>query len=143
MESLSYKPNIEAVVERLGRLYARQAQDEVFASFEIPNAALDRFAAKYPTPFCDYPDPQERVAFWRDALAVHASLEDDSLPCAYLSEFDQGLYGGLVGAMYGSWRIRKTVGFRRWCRRCSRTGRNSTLYRNRARARGWNATGTR
>jgi hypothetical protein len=28
---------------------------------------------------------------------VHATLEDDSVPCAYLSEFDQGLYGGLVG----------------------------------------------
>jgi hypothetical protein len=97
METLSYKPNIGAVVERLQRLYTRQAQDEVFASFEIPNAALERFAARYPTPFCDYPDPEERVAFWRDALAVHASLEDDSVPCAYLSEFDQGLYGGLVG----------------------------------------------
>jgi hypothetical protein len=97
METLSYKPNAGAVVERLRRLYARQAQDEVFASFEIPNPALDRFAAQHPTPFCDYPDPHERVRFWQDALSVHATLEDDSVPCAYLSEFDQGLYGGLVG----------------------------------------------
>jgi hypothetical protein len=97
METLSYKPNVDQVLERLRRLYAREALDEVFASFEIPNPAMDRFAARYPTPFCDYPDPNERVEFWRDALSVHASLEDDSIPCAYLSEFDQGLYGGLVG----------------------------------------------
>ena len=24
-------------------------------------------------------------------------IEDDSLPCAYLSEFDQGIYGGMLG----------------------------------------------
>ncbi len=97
METLAYKPNVGEVVERLRKLYAREALDQVFASFEIPNPALERFAARYPTPFCEYPDPQERVAFWQDALAVHAALEDDSVPCAYLSEFDQGLYGGLVG----------------------------------------------
>lgn len=97
METLSYKPNVDQVVERLRRLYAREAPGEVFASFEVPNPAMERFAARYPTPFCDYPDPQERVAFWQDALSVHATLEDDSVPCAYLSEFDQGLYGGLVG----------------------------------------------
>ena len=30
-------------------------------------------------------------------LAERPAVEDDSMPCAYLSEFDQGLYGGLLG----------------------------------------------
>jgi hypothetical protein len=80
METLSYKPNAGAVVERLCRLYARQAQDEVFASFEIPNPALDRFAAQHPTPFCDYPDPHERVRFCRTHSPCTPHLRTTQFP---------------------------------------------------------------
>ena len=45
----------------------------------------------------DYPDPHGRIRFWDDLLRERRELEDDSIPYAYPSEFDQGLYGGLLG----------------------------------------------
>jgi len=97
MNTLTYKPNLDDVLERLGALYERRAVDRVFACFEIPSPAIDRFAEQYTDGFCDYPDLTERVAFWDELLAERAVLEDDSVPNAYLSEMDQGLYGGLFG----------------------------------------------
>ena len=97
MESLAYKPTAHEVFARLRLLHGRQAMDRVLASFSIPSAALAEFGRKYHEGFCDYPDPRERIAFWDRFFAERAALEDDSLPCAYLSEMDQGLYGGLLG----------------------------------------------
>ena len=94
---LAYKPTAGDVIERLRLLQSRQAMDRVFASFSIPSAALDEFGRKYREGFCDYPNPRERIAFWDKFFAERAAVEDDSLPCAYLSEMDQGLYGGLLG----------------------------------------------
>ena len=37
------------------------------------------------------------MAFWDELLAERAAIHDDSIPSAYLSEMDQGLYGGIVG----------------------------------------------
>jgi hypothetical protein len=37
------------------------------------------------------------LEFWEKHLQERAQVEDDSVPAAYLSEFDQGLYGALVG----------------------------------------------
>ena len=96
-DTLAYKPGAAAVVERLRALYERRAGDQIFALFELPTAALGRFAEKYTDPFCEYPDPEERIRFWQEHLAEHVAVEDDSIPSAYLSEMDQGLYGGLVG----------------------------------------------
>ena len=97
MLSLSYKPNAEAVLERLRLLYARQARDRVFAAMGVPSAALAEFRAGYEAGYCDYPEPSGRVAFWDKLLGERAALEDDSIPSAYLSELDQGLYGGVLG----------------------------------------------
>ena len=44
------------------------------------------------------PDLAERVRFWDDLFQERAAVNDDSMPAAYLSELDQGLYGGLLGA---------------------------------------------
>ena len=63
----------------------------------VPSPALDAFAARYPHAACDYPDPADRADFWDRLLRERAAIEDDALPSAYLSEFDQGLYGGLLG----------------------------------------------
>ena len=45
----------------------------------------------------EYPDPAERIRFWDAYQKEKTEVEDDSIPSAYLSEFDQGLYGALVG----------------------------------------------
>ena len=47
-QRLAYKPNLDETLERLRRLYSREAPDEVFATFEIPSAAVSRFAENYP-----------------------------------------------------------------------------------------------
>ena len=97
LSKLSYKPNYSEVLDRLRSLYSRQASDRIFATMSIPSEALKSFQAAYPDAECSYPDPRERADFWDRLYRERSTLEDDSLPCAYLSEFDQGLYGGLVG----------------------------------------------
>jgi len=97
METLAYKPHLEEVLARLRRLHERRAAEEIFAEMEVPSLALERFQEQYCEGFCDYPDPTERIAFWDDYCKERAALEDDSVPRAYLSEMDQGLYGGLLG----------------------------------------------
>lgn len=97
MDTLGYKRNLGDAVKRLRQLHARQGMDRVFASFAVPSPALEAFGRQYAHGFCEYPDPAERIAFWDRLLAERADLEDDSVPCAYLSEMDQGLYGGLLG----------------------------------------------
>ncbi len=97
MIDLAYKPTAGEVLERLRRVQSRQARDRMFASVGVPSRALEEFADRYGEGFCDYPDPHERIAFWDRFLAERAAVEDDSLPCAYVSEMDQGLYGGLLG----------------------------------------------
>jgi len=96
-EPIAYKPGAGEVMERLRRLYERRAESRIFASMEVPSRALAEFRRKHPEGFCDYPNPRERIAFWDSMLKERAGIEDDSIPSAYLSEFDQGLYGGLLG----------------------------------------------
>ena len=97
MLQLEYKRNAADAVARLRRLYRRQARDRVFATFRLPDPTLDEFARTYGDGECGYPDPATRVAFWERCLAARVRVEDDSIPAAYLSEMDQGLYGGMLG----------------------------------------------
>lgn len=78
-------------------LAARRAADRIFAEMEVPSLALERFQEEYAEGFCDYPDPAARIEFWDALFKERAAIEDDALPAAYLSEMDQGLYGGLLG----------------------------------------------
>ncbi len=94
---LAYCADFEAVKQRLTVLLERQGTDRVFAVMDTPSAALDEFAAKYAEGYCDCPDLGERVAFWEAHLRRKARVFDDSVPSAYLSECDQGLYGGMLG----------------------------------------------
>ncbi len=93
-----YKRNHREVLERLSAFYDRGAQDRIFAKMNVPVPALDAYSASTKAGLVDYPDPRERIAFWDAYCSVGADLADDSIPCAYLSECDQGLYGALVGA---------------------------------------------
>ncbi len=97
MSLFDYKPNAEEVMARLRSLYERQAGDRIFAVMDVPSAAIERFKQQYPHHECEYPDPVARAEFWDTFFAERVALEDDSMPRAYLSEFDQGLYGGLLG----------------------------------------------
>lgn len=94
---LSYSPGGSEVLGRLRRLYEQRSQDIVLASMQPPSVALKEFAEKNPPGYCEYPDPSERVRFWDAYLRERIPIRDDSIPSAYLSEMDQGLYGGLVG----------------------------------------------
>lgn len=94
---LSYCPDFPQRIERLTRLHSRAANDRIFAVMQIPSPAIEAFARRYGEGYCEYPDPGERLAFWDAHLASRASVSDDSVPAAYLSECDQGLYGGILG----------------------------------------------
>lgn len=97
MNMMAYKPGIDDVLDRLKALYERRAQDRICASFDIPTATMSAFRKQHTEGYCTYPDPSERISFWDSLLKERLIVEDDSVPSAYLSEFDQGLYGGLVG----------------------------------------------
>jgi hypothetical protein len=97
MTLLAYKPDAAAVIARLRSFYQRQSPDRICASMEVPNHALRTFRQQYPEGFCQYPSPEERLEFWDRRLGERSVVEDDSIPSAYLSEMDQGLYGGVLG----------------------------------------------
>ncbi|MHB9025780.1 MAG: hypothetical protein ACYC7E_16700 [Armatimonadota bacterium] len=95
--SLAYCPNLAHRIERLRALYERRAQDQIFASMAIPRHAVAEFARQYPAGPCGFPPLEERTRFWDAYWQESIGLLDDQVPSAYLSELDQGLYGGLVG----------------------------------------------
>ncbi len=93
----AYKPTLNDVLPRLRSLYNRTARDQIFAVMETPSQAIAEFQKRYTDGYCAAPDPDERIAFWDQRYSERAAVEDDSVPSAYLSEMDQGLYGGLIG----------------------------------------------
>jgi hypothetical protein len=94
---LKYCTDGWARLERLRELYAERPQDKIYARMEVPTRALEQFARKYAPGYTSRPEVEERIGFWDQMLAERAAIRDDSIPAAYLSEMDQGLYGGLVG----------------------------------------------
>ena len=78
-------------------LYTERPQDCIFARMEVETNALRKFAATHPPGYTDCPDLAQRVAFWDELLTERMAVQDDSIPSAYLSEMDQGIYGGIVG----------------------------------------------
>ena len=84
-------------LERLRKLYEGRRQDMIFARMEVPTEALRLFAERHPPGPTQCPDVNDRVTFWDALLAEHVAVHDDSVPSAYLTELDQGLYGGIVG----------------------------------------------
>ena len=94
-----YRKGLAGVLNRLAQLYRREAPERILAVMRVPSGVIQEYAAKYPSGFCDYPDPEERIEFWDRLLKESVAIEDDRVPSAYLREFDQGLYGALVGAV--------------------------------------------
>jgi hypothetical protein len=94
---LDYCPDGWARLDRLRSLFTERPLDRIYARMEVETKALRKFAAKYPPGYTERPHVEERVAFWDELYAERAGIHDDSIPSAYLSEMDQGLYGGIVG----------------------------------------------
>jgi len=95
--ALAYKLHLDETLKRLSAFYERRVQDQILVSFKTPGRTLEKFGRQYKTDFTEYPDPAGRIEFWDELLRERAALEDDSIPSAYHTEFDQGLYGGLLG----------------------------------------------
>ncbi len=95
---LSYKLNEDKTLERLRLLYSGKGQNCIFASMKVPGKEAVKYVYQHPSGYCDYPDPLERIRFWDALLQERRIINDDSIPAAHLSEFDEGLYGGLLGA---------------------------------------------
>ena len=98
MNSLAYKPNCDETVSRLRQWHERSSMDRILARCQVPSETMDRFRAEREDGDCEYPDPNERITFWDRILAEKSLVEDDSIPAVYLTEMDQGLYGGMVDA---------------------------------------------
>jgi hypothetical protein len=94
---LSYCAGGNETFTRLRALFVERRQDIVLAWMQPPSSVLKQYAETHPAGFCSYPDVNERARFWDAYLSERACIIDDSVPSAYLSEMDQGLYGGLVG----------------------------------------------
>lgn len=97
MDEIRYKKSVGSIIERLESLYERKASDQIFADFQIPSKTMDEFRENNKAEYTSYPDPLERAHFWDSLLKEKMLAEDDNIPSAYLSEFDQGLYGALIG----------------------------------------------
>ena len=94
---LEYCPDLDARLERLLRLWEERDPGLALAVMNTPNAALDAFARTYAAGSCERPDPAERLAFWDAVYRERREVRDDSVPSVYLTEMDQGLYGGILG----------------------------------------------
>ena len=94
---LSCCPHEQYVLGRLRQLYERRSQDVILAKMNVPSPALSEFARTHSSGFCEYPDIEDRLAFWVARARERVEIHDDSVPSAYLSEMDQGLYGGMFG----------------------------------------------
>lgn len=94
---LTYCPDSPDRLARLRSLYERQAQDRIIARMDVSGQVLDEFAARHVAGYSERPNIPDRTAFWEALLRERQAIHDDVIPSAYLSELDQGLYGGLVG----------------------------------------------
>ncbi len=95
---MQYKQNIDKTLERLTDLYNGKGKNKIFAKMIVPSKALEDYAKSYIEGEIPYPDLQKREQFWNTYLKEQTYIEDDSVPSAYMSEFDEGLYAGLLGA---------------------------------------------
>jgi len=92
-----YKKNYKEVISRLSELYSGEGKDRIYAVMNVPNPALNKYSKQTSGGEVSYPNLDERISFWNSYCSHYADLNDDSIPCSYLTELDEGLYGGLLG----------------------------------------------
>ena len=81
---LTYCPNGIEVLNRLRRLYEQHVQDQIFVRMEVPTLTMKQFAIQHKAGYCEYPDPEERIAFWDAYLRERMAIHDDSIPSGAL-----------------------------------------------------------
>ena len=94
---MKYKKNFEQTLDRLKKFYNTKMESKILARMNIESKVLNKFKEEHKAGLCSYPDPVKRIEFWDAFLKERKDIIDDSIPSVYLTEFDQGLYGALVG----------------------------------------------
>lgn len=94
---LYFKKNLTETFQRLNELYNRQGLNKIYAQMNIPSQSLLNYRKSFPPGEINSPHTEDSIDFWFKYFNERLDIEDDSMPCCYLSEFDQGLYAGLVG----------------------------------------------
>lgn len=94
---LSYKRNLNDTLCRLKDFYEGKGEAKIYAQMNVISSFQNEYLLNNPPGERSYPDPSERIKIWDNYLKERRAIEDDSMPVCYLSEFDQGLYAGLVG----------------------------------------------
>lgn len=96
-DHLYFKTNLPATFQRLNELYNQQGINKIYAQMNIPSESLVNYRKSFPPGEIDSPHTEDSIDFWFKYFNERRDVEDDSMPCCYLSEFDQGLYAGLIG----------------------------------------------
>ena len=99
---MDVKRRLEETVSRLSAFYGGKAEDRIFARMDIRNRKTDfyeRIMGRLPPASRGLlPDIEIVYSIWEEYLSPLYELEDDSVPTIYLNQYDQGLYGALLGA---------------------------------------------
>ena len=104
---MEYKENWEEVIERQTAFWNREMPDRILARIYVRNPYLDKWLEEkgksIPIETDELPDTQDIFEMWDCKLRILRNIEDDSLPVMIPTEFDEGLYGGILGArmIYG------------------------------------------
>ena len=92
-----YKKNYKDVIKRLTEFYERKGLNKIYAVMNVENSRLTEYKNNTSDGETTYPDLNDRIKLWDEICRENQTINDDSLRIAYLSELDEGLYGGLVG----------------------------------------------
>ena len=91
--SLYYKPSFNESVDRLSKLWAREALDRICVKIEIENPKMITTL----NAMSKVPDKEEMVKEWEKGFLLNKDIKDDNLPVLY-GEYGSYIIGGFLGA---------------------------------------------
>jgi len=92
------RKNLDDAVDRLSDFYDRRGDNEVFIRIDVQDCQADLSTERRLLNRRTFPDVKWLYSHWERYLTKLYNLEDDSTPTIYLSPYDQGLYGAILGA---------------------------------------------
>lgn len=99
---MAIKKNLGETVSRLSDFYGGKAEDRIFAKIGIrgrDSSFNRRVKSRLQLATREgLPDIKTLFSVWEEYLSPLYNLEDDDVPTIYLSQYDQGLYGAILGA---------------------------------------------